>query len=625
MLWGSFKGNVWTSPSTPGTYTIAATSVDNPAVSVTTTVVVSTTLPGITAQPVSQQVCAGSSTTLSVAANFANTYQWKLNGTPIPGAINSTYVISSAASADAGNYTVTISNSSGSITSNAAKVVVGSSITSNPTDLSAFVTQTGTFSISATGVSPFSYQWYATIPPATTGVAVAGATSSVYTTPPAVSAGNTQYYATVTDACGSTLTSNPAALTIAAGNVPPTIVTQPIGETVSAGGTTTFSVTASGTPGLSYQWYVILAGGTTGTLVSGATSPTYTVPPSATTTANDQDKYYALVTNPYGQAVSEQAPLVVGDGIMLQIVNEPKTVYVNDGGPATFSVTATTNSTLPLTYQWYKADPGSSTFAPIPGATSATYTQSTTSPADTGSTYYAVVSNGETASVTSTTAALLVGDLSGVSDFCNPNWISLGNAVLQPGCSFQLTAATINQQGEIVWPTLISTGNIQLSFTVTVSNPSALPADGFAVVFGDPSLGATLNSTGANGQGLGAQGIPGIALAFDTYRNVVPLPADPPIPYLGVGRSETALWENPWFNVNTTIPQLAQSGTSVSHTYTVSIGQGLMTVAMDGTQVFSGDVSVPPVAYLYVTSSTGASYEQTVISNLSATVSAPSN
>ena len=48
-----------------------------------------------------------------------------------------------------------------------------------------------------------------------------------------------------------------------------------------------------------------------------------------------------------------------------------------------------------------------------------------------------------------------------------------------------------------------------------------------------------------------------------------------------------------------------------------------MTVTMDGTQVFSGNVTVPPVAYLYFTASTGGFYEQTVIQSLTATVSAP--
>jgi hypothetical protein len=50
-----------------------------------------------------------------------------------------------------------------------------------------------------------------------------------------------------------------------------------------------------------------------------------------------------------------------------------------------------------------------------------------------------------------------------------------------------------------------------------------------------------------------------------------------------------------------------------------------MTVTLDGVQVMSGAVTVPAVAHFYITASTGGSYEQAVISNVSATVSVPSN
>ena len=156
---------------------------------------------------------------------------------------------------------------------------------------------------------------------------------------------------------------------------------------------------------------------------------------------------------------------------------------------------------------------------------------------------------------------------------------------------------------------------------MTVSDPSALPADGFAVVLADPSLGATLTSSGALGMGLGVEGIPGLVFAVDTYENA----GDPPVPYIGVGRGETALFEKPWFFVNTTIPAIASSSMPITHAYFVSLVQGQMTVTMDGVQVFSGNVTPPPVAYLFVTASTGGSFEQTVVSNLSAIVSVPSN
>jgi hypothetical protein len=614
---GSFSGNVWTPPNVAGTYTIQATSADEPSVFTTTSATISA--PIITTQPVSMRICTAGTATLSVAANYATSIQWKLNGTSIPGATNSTFVISNASSLNAGNYTVTVSNGISSVTSAVATVLVGSTITSNPISLSVLATQTATFSVAASGMSPFSFQWYQ-IPSGGSATLIPGATSSTYTTPAVdLTYNNSQYYATVGDSCGgSPLTSTSATLTVNSGSAPPTILVQPLSETVAPGGTTSFSVTASGSPTLTYQWYRIPAGQVTGTSISGAVTSTYNVPSSSTNTSNDQDAYYVEVSNSAGQAVSQHAILAVGAGIT--ITSQPQTAFVNTGESATYSVSAT--SSLPLSYQWYVANPGSSTFNAISGATSSTYTLNNTVSTETGSVYKVVVSNGSTASVTSGTAGLFVGALSQLNSLCNTSWQALGNAsFIASPCSFQLTPPIQNQHGEIIWPSLISTGDIDLSFTITVSNTSSPPADGFTMVLGDPSLGATPTSLGATGSGIGAQGIPGFVLAFDTYRNA----GDPPVPYLGVGRSETALWENPWINVNTNIPAIAVLGSTISHNYTVDIVQGQMTVTMDGTQVFSGAVSVPPVAYFYITASTGGLWELPVISNLSATVLAPSN
>ncbi len=54
---GTFTGNVWTSSNVPGTYTITATSADEPSVSVTTTITLSA--PVILTQPTSQHICTG--------------------------------------------------------------------------------------------------------------------------------------------------------------------------------------------------------------------------------------------------------------------------------------------------------------------------------------------------------------------------------------------------------------------------------------------------------------------------------------------------------------------------------------------------------------------------------------
>jgi hypothetical protein len=140
---GTFSGNVWTSPTVVGTYTITATSVDEPAVFVTTTASISA--PVIVTQPASQHVCTGSSIVLSVTATYAASYQWSLNSVPITGATSATYTIPSAAAGNAGNYSVTVTNGAGSVTSNFAVVAVGSTITSNPANLTVLPTQTAMF------------------------------------------------------------------------------------------------------------------------------------------------------------------------------------------------------------------------------------------------------------------------------------------------------------------------------------------------------------------------------------------------------------------------------------------------------------------------------------------------
>jgi hypothetical protein len=613
---GTFDGDVWTPPAAAGVYTITATSVDEPSVFVTTTVTLSA--PVILTQPLSQHVCTGSTLTLSATASYASSYQWNFTGTPIPGATSATYTVSPVQSANVGNYTVTVTNKLGSVTSSAAEIAVGStSISSNPASISLRPTQIGLFSVSGQGLGQIFYQWYQIPSGGTTGVAISGAKSSSYTTPPVdIGYDGDQYYATVTDSCG-TLSSSNATLTVTAGNAPPTIITQPFGQTVAPGGTASFSVAATGTPTLTYQWYRISAGQATGVAVAGATSATYTVPSTVITTANDQDAYYVIVSNSYGQAASQPAPLAVGNGI--QITLQPATQYVDAGASATYQVTA--NSAAPLTYQWYEAAPGSATFAAIPGATGSSYTVDSARSSDNGDVFYVVVSNGVTSSVTSSYAGLFVGPLADISGLCNSNWSALGNAISEPMCSYQLTASLDSQHGEIAWPALISTGDILISFTVTLSNPSMLPADGLTVLLADPSLGATPTSLGTIGMGLGAEGIPGLLFELDTYHNG----GEPAVPYIAVTRGEASLFENPYINVNTSIPAVVSGSAPITHNYTYSLLRGQMTVTMDGVQLFSGEVTPPPTAYLFITASTGGYYEDTVVSNVSATVSIPSN
>lgn len=83
--------------------------------------------PTITVQPISQTVNKGSTATFSVTATGTDplSYQWSLNGTPIMGATSASYTTPTLAYSDNGNsYTVEVSNTAGSVTSNPAILTV---------------------------------------------------------------------------------------------------------------------------------------------------------------------------------------------------------------------------------------------------------------------------------------------------------------------------------------------------------------------------------------------------------------------------------------------------------------------------------------------------------------------
>jgi Immunoglobulin domain len=91
------------------------------------------TPPTITAQPKSVTVAGGAAFSFSVTATGSTplTYQWLLNGTAIPGATGATYAVVNSTSAEAGNYTVVVSNTAGSVTSTAATLAFGTTSTSS--------------------------------------------------------------------------------------------------------------------------------------------------------------------------------------------------------------------------------------------------------------------------------------------------------------------------------------------------------------------------------------------------------------------------------------------------------------------------------------------------------------
>jgi len=339
------------------------------------------TPPTISTPPTAQTACVGGKVTFSVTAagKAPLSYQWKKDGTAISGATNATYTIGSVAAGDAGSYTVVVTNAAGSITSAAAVLTVNvpPTITAQPAAQSACPGKSVLFSVTATGTPPLSYQWKKD------GTTIAGATTAIYTIPAVTNADEGTYTVVVTNGCGS-VTSTPAALSLGAA---PTITSEPTAQTVCAGQPVEFTVAATGTPPLTYQW--LKDGGEIG----GATAATYTISAAAST---DAGAYSATVANSCGTVTSRAAALTVGTAPT--ITAQPASQAAVAGSSATFSVTAT--GTPPFSYQWQRDN------ADIAGATEPSYTIPAVASADAGS--YTVVVTNPCGSATSDPALLTV-------------------------------------------------------------------------------------------------------------------------------------------------------------------------------------------------------------------------
>ena len=94
-----------------------------------------TTAPVITGQPLAQAVTAGAPATLVITAGPAATglsYQWRKNGADLVGQNSAALTLAAASTTDAGNYTCTVANAAGSITSAAAALAVVAPVATNP-------------------------------------------------------------------------------------------------------------------------------------------------------------------------------------------------------------------------------------------------------------------------------------------------------------------------------------------------------------------------------------------------------------------------------------------------------------------------------------------------------------
>jgi hypothetical protein len=292
--------------------------------------------PEILAGPDSRSLCVGErlELTVDVSGTVPFEFQWLKDGEEVEGATSASLVLDPASVLDTGNYQVLVADLCGASESALAGINVlrPPEVLGQPQGQAACAGGAVIISIAANGSPPLEIEWWKN------GERIDGATNELLVLDPVSLADEGSYEAVISNPCGAE-TSAAATLTV---DSPPSIEAEPASQqAVCAGEGILLSVTASGTPPLSYQWRKDDAD------LEGANADVLIVDPVG---EKDVGRYEVVVSNRCGEAVSR--------GVTLSLLDEPAiTAHPLDrsacpGSSVVLAVAAT--GTPPLAFQWRK-------------------------------------------------------------------------------------------------------------------------------------------------------------------------------------------------------------------------------------------------------------------------------
>ncbi len=405
-------------------------------------------------QPISQTICAGTNTSFSVSGvtGAGLSYQWYRNNGSGFQPLQDTGIISGSSTA-----TLSINGAYASMNGYTYKVIVSGTCTppvtssiatlnvntapaiggSQPANQTTCVGSSASFSVSGVTGAGLSYQWYRNSgsgfqPLQDTGIITGSTTASLHISGAYASMNGYTYRVIISGTCSPSLTSSSATLTV---NTLPAIGgSQPINQTVCAGGNASFSVSGVSGTSVTYLWYRNNGSGfqplqDTG-IISGSTTATLQI--TGAYASMNGYTYRVIVSGACSPAVtSSTATLTVNTPPSIPVSGQPTNQTVCAGSNTSFSITGATGTGI--TYHWYRNN--GSGFQPlqdtgiITGSTTATLHITGAYASMTGYTYECIVSGICTpSSVTSSIVTLTVNTLPSISGQPVSSTICAGNS-----------------------------------------------------------------------------------------------------------------------------------------------------------------------------------------------------